>query len=181
MTRFSGPFPQIFPERGKVMVEKFFDILFGIVKSICKIMLCIQVISVTIVFVGRYFFNVTPAWGEELTLFCLVWLSLMGASLPIRTGGHLHVTLLDFLCKPKTIARIDTIGDVLTVVFAVVIFGAGLAMTKQVSGTLLHGIRISKGFLYAAVPTSMVLYLLALIDKYYRLFRQTAKGEGDVS
>lgn len=163
------------------MVEKFFDILFGIVKSICKIMLCIQVISVTIVFVGRYFFNVTPAWGEELTLFCLVWLSLMGASLPIRTGGHLHVTLLDFLCKPKTIARIDTIGDVLTVVFAVVIFGAGLAMTKQVSGTLLHGIRISKGFLYAAVPTSMVLYLLALIDKYYRLFRQTAKGEGDVS
>lgn len=163
------------------MVEKFFDMLFGIVKSICKIMLCIQVISVTIVFVGRYFFNVTPAWGEELTLFCLVWLSLMGASLPIRTSGHLHVTLLDFLCKPKTIAKIDTIGDALTVVFAVVIFGAGLAMTKQVSGTILHGIRISKGFLYAAVPASMVLYLLALIDKYYRLLRQTAKGEGDAS
>ena len=181
MTRFSGPFPKILSERGKIMAEKFFDMLFGIVKSICKIMLCIQVISVTIVFVGRYFFNVTPAWGEELTLFCLVWLSLMGASLPIRTGGHLHVTLLDFLCKPKTIAKIDTIGDALTVVFAVVIFGAGLAMTKQVSGTLLHGIRISKGFLYAAVPTSMVLYLLALIDKYYRLFRQTAKGEGDAS
>ena len=47
------------------MVERFFDTLFGAVKSICKIMLCIQVISVTIVFVGRYFFNVTPAWGEE--------------------------------------------------------------------------------------------------------------------
>lgn len=181
MTRFSGPFPKILSERGKIMAEKFFDMLFGIVKSICKIMLCIQVISVTIVFVGRYFFNVTPAWGEELTLFCLVWLSLMGASLPIRTGGHLHVTLLDFLCKPKTIAKIDTIGDALTVVFAVVIFGAGLAMTKQVSGTILHGIRISKGFLYAAVPASMVLYLLALIDKYYRLLRQTAKGEGDAS
>ncbi len=143
-------------------------------------MLCIQVISVTIVFVGRYFFNVTPAWGEELTLFCLVWLSLMGASLPIRTGGHLHVTLLDFLCKPGTIARIDIIGDVLTVVFAVVIFVAGQAMTKQVSGTILHGIRISKGFLYGAVPVSMVLYLLALIDKYYRLFKQRAKGKEDI-
>lgn len=162
------------------MVERFFDTLFGAVKSICKIMLCIQVISVTIVFVGRYFFNVTPAWGEELTLFCLVWLSLMGASLPIRTGGHLHVTLMDFLCKPGTIARIDIIGDVLTVVFAVVIFVAGLAMTKQVSGTILHGIRISKGFLYGAVPVSMVLYLLALIDKYYRLFRQREKGKEDI-
>ena len=162
------------------MVERFFDTLFGAVKSIYKIMLCIQVISVTIVFVGRYFFNVTPAWGEELTLFCLVWLSLMGASLPIRTGGHLHVTLLDFLCKPGTIARIDIIGDVLTVVFAVVIFVAGLAMTKQVSGTILHGIRISKGFLYGAVPVSMVLYLLALIDKYYRLFRQREKGKEDI-
>lgn len=143
-------------------------------------MLCIQVISVTIVFVGRYFFNITPAWGEELTLFCLVWLSLMGASLPIRTGGHLHVTLLDFLCKPKTIARIDTIGDALTVVFAVVIFVAGVTMTKQVSGTILHGIHISKGFLYGAVPVSMVLYLLALIDKYYRLFKQRAKGKEDI-
>ena len=111
-------------------------------------------------------------------MFCLVWLSLMGASLPIRTGGHLHVTLLDFLCKPKTIARIDTIGDALTVVFAVVIFVAGVAMTKQVSGTSLNGIHISKGFLYGAVPVSMALYLLALIDKYYRLFRQ--KGKEDI-
>ncbi|MCI8659938.1 MAG: TRAP transporter small permease [Lachnospiraceae bacterium] len=162
------------------MVERIFDTLFGIVKSICKVMLCVQVISVTIVFVGRYFFNVTPAWGEELTLFCLVWLSLMGASLPIRTGGHLHVTLLDFLCKPKTLARIDTIGDVLTIVFCGVIFVAGLAMTKQVSGTILHGIRISKGFLYAAVPTSMVFYLLALFDKYYRRLKHTEKREEDV-
>lgn len=113
-------------------------------------------------------------------MFCLVWLSLMGASLPIRTGGHLHVTLLDFLCKPKTIARIDTIGDALTVVFAVVIFVAGVTMTKQVSGTILHGIHISKGFLYGAVPVSMVLYLLALIDKYYRLFKQRAKGKEDI-
>ena len=90
------------------------------------------------------------------------------------------MTLLDFLCKPGTIARIDIIGDVLTVVFAVVIFVAGLAMTKQVSGTILHGIHISKGFLYGAVPVSMVLYLLALIDKYYRLFRQREKGKEDI-
>lgn len=162
------------------MVEKIFDVIFEIIKSICKIMLCIQVVSVTIVFIGRYFFNVTPPWGEELTLFCLVWLSLIGASLPMRTGGHLHVTLLDYFCKPKTLAKIVGFGDVLTIVFTFVVFFAGLEMTRSVSGTVLHGIRISKGFLYAAVPTSMVFYLLALIDKYYRIFKKMAAKEGEV-
>lgn len=161
------------------MAEKIFDFIFEVVKSVCKVMLCIQVVSVTIVFIGRYFFNITPPWGEELTLFCLVWLSLLGASLPMRTGGHLRMTLLDYLVKPKTLARIDVLGDVLIVAFAVVMFFAGMAMTQQVSNTILHGIRISKGFLYAAVPTSMIFFLLAQTDKYYRIFKKMAKKEGD--
>lgn len=87
------------------------------------------------------------------------------------------MTLLDHLVPSNALGKIDVLGDLLIVVFSVVMLIAGVAMTAQVSGTMLHGIKISKGFLYAAVPTSAVFFLLALADRYYRaLSKKTSQG-----
>lgn len=164
--------------RGDMMLEKIFNGIFSFVENVCKVMLCLQVIAVTIVVIGRYVFNNTPAWGEELTLFCLVWLSLVGAALPLRNNSHLRMTLIDHFCSPKEIDIIETVGDILIALFSIVVFISGVATTHQVSRTILYGMRISKGFLYLAVPVSMVLFLLALAEKYYLRSKQLKeKGE----
>lgn len=161
--------------RGDMMLEKIFNGIFSFVESVCKVMICIQIISVTIVVIGRYVFNITPAWGEELTLFCLVWMCLTGAALPLRNNGHLQMTLIDRFCSPKELNIIEIVGDILIAVFSIVVFISGVVTTRQVSRTLLYGIRISKGFLYLAVPVSMLLFLLALTEKYYKRFKELKK------
>lgn len=149
-------------------MEKIFNAFFSFIRSLCKIMIFVQVVCVTIVVVGRYVFNTTPPWGEELTLFCLVWLSLLGASLPLRNGTHLRITMLDHILPKKVLFALNVLCDVVVTSFSVAIIISGVSMTIQVSGSILYGMHISKGFLYAAVPTAGFAYLIAEIERILR-------------
>ena len=149
-------------------MEKIFNAFFGFIRGLCKIMIFVQVVCVTIVVVGRYVFNTTPPWGEELTLFCLVWLSLLGASIPLRNSSHLRITMLDHKLPKKVLFALDVLCDLVVTAFSIAIIISGVSMTKQVSGSILYGMHISKGFLYASVPTAGVAYLLAEIERILR-------------
>lgn len=157
--------------------QKLFDVFFGIIAFLCKAMIMLQVVCVTIVVVGRYVFNVTPAWGEELTLFCLVWMSLLGAGLALRDGSHLRITMFDNLMPKKMISVLDVLADIIVVCFAVAIFWYGIAMTKQVSRSILYGMHISKGYLYAAVPTAAAVFLIAEIERILKWFSARKERE----
>lgn len=146
-------------------MQKFFDAFFGLIAWICKIMIMIQVVCVTIVVIGRYVFNVTPPWGEELTLFCLVWMSMIGMSLPIRDNTHLHITMFDNVFPKRVLSFLDKMADVIVVLFSIVIIVAGIGMTKQSARQILHGMRISKAYLYAAVPVSGITFLIAELER----------------
>ena len=146
-------------------MQKVFDAFFGLISVLCKIMILVQVFCVSVVVVGRYVFGVTPPWGEELTLFCLVWMSLLGASLPLRDNTHLRITMFDHLLPGKALSFLDKVSDIVVVLFSILIIAAGISMTRQVSRSILYGTHISKGFLYAAVPTAGVTFLIAEIER----------------
>ena len=120
----------------------------------------------------RKVFNYTPIWGESLTLLFLVWVSMIGASLPIRLDTHIRVTLIDYLIKKRGVRYLDVVVDIFSIVYCVIILKAGLEMTQQVSRTILTGIQVSKAYLFASVPAAMVLMLLAFAEKYYLRFKQ---------
>lgn len=42
--------------------------MYILVEGLCKIMMALQVLVTAYVVVGRYVFNRTPVWGEQLTL-----------------------------------------------------------------------------------------------------------------
>ena len=151
-------------------IQKLFDAVFGLITFLCKAMIMLQVICVTIVVVGRYVFNITPAWGEELTLFCLVWMSLLGAGLALRDNSHLRITMFDSLMPPKLISALNVLADVVVLLFSAAIFWYGIAMTKQVSRSILYGMHISKGYLYAAVPAAGAMFVLVEIERILKWF-----------
>ena len=66
-----------------------------IVEYICKFMLLVQLIVVSGVVFGRFVLNVTPAWGEEMALFAMVWFGLLSASIGVREDSHLCLSLFE--------------------------------------------------------------------------------------
>lgn len=160
-------------------MKKIFNLVAKFVEVVCKIMLFVQVISVMVVVIGRYFFNHTPAWGEELTLMMLVWVSLAGAMIPLRGNTHLRMTVFDSKLSPRVLLISDLFCEALIFIFSVVLLVAGIIQTAQTWKTILHGIKISRGYLYAAVPVSMALYLWTILELNWDRFVVNIKKRGD--
>lgn len=152
-------------------MKHFISRLNSVIEFICKVMLCIQVVSVMCVVLGRYILNRTPVWGEELTLFCLVWVSLIGAYIPLCENSHLRMTIFDSKLSPRALFALELFGNFIIFIFSVTMFVAGIIQTQASAKTILHGIKISKGFLYAAVPVSMFLYMMASLENIVNLIK----------
>ena len=63
--------------------------------TICIASLFFMLTLVMVVVIGRYFFNYTPAWSEELALFLMTWVGLFSASITERDKSHIRLSFLD--------------------------------------------------------------------------------------
>ena len=160
------------------MLEKIISKIFSFVQILCCVMLCVEVILVFITVVCRNVFHFTPIWGESLTLFLMVWTCMLSASLPVRSDTHITVSLIDYLIGSKGVRALSCFVDLFCVAYAAVIGVAGYRMAVKVSNTILNGIKISKGYLFASVPVAMMFIILAFAEKFIKRFHRMRKEEG---
>ena len=151
-------------DRLEVWIEK-------IINGICVAAITIQVLAILVMVFGRYFFSYVPMGTEELALFCMVWFSLLSISLSVRDDSHVKMEVVDKLFPEKAVWWIKICSGAAVMVFAVLMIYYGISLVKLVSGTVMSAMRISKGWLYLAIPVSG--FCIALCDMGYmlRLFR----------
>ncbi|MCZ6674453.1 MAG: TRAP transporter small permease [Verrucomicrobia bacterium] len=133
---------------------------------------------------SRYVLNAQSRWTEELAIYLLVWLSLLGASLTYEEKGHLGVDY--FVGKLHPDAR--KLGSVFMEL--VVLFFAGFGLLYGgwilVSNTLEAG-QISPalgwkvGYLYSAAPIAGVFFIIFGVEHLMLLFSHEAKGEEETA
>ena len=141
-----------------------------IVEYICKFMLLVQLIVVSGVVFGRFVLNITPAWGEEMALFAMVWFGLLSASIGVREDSHLCLSLFE----DKMSKRMKQVRDGF-VFLAIASFGLfllvqGFQMVELTQNNSLPGMKISSSWLYAAIPVSgfsIIIQVIARVRKNY--------------
>jgi TRAP-type C4-dicarboxylate transport system permease small subunit len=152
-------------------MKKFLEFVFHYVEVVCKILMIVQVISVSIVVIGRQVFSKTPAWGEELTLFALVWISMLGSMLLLKDDGHISVTAFDQWLPKKVIWVLDLLAYLFLLFFAGMMVFYGIKLMELTSRNVMSALQIKSSWLYAAVPVSSVGMILVLFEKIYLLLR----------
>lgn len=150
-------------------MKKFLELFFHSVEVVCKLLMIVQVIAVSIVVIGRQVFSKTPAWGEELTLFALVWVSMLGSMLLLKNDGHIAVTAFDQWLPKKVIRALDLLSYLFLMFFAVMMVIYGFKLMELTSRNVMSALQIKSSYLYAAVPVSSVGMILVLLEKIYLL------------
>jgi TRAP-type C4-dicarboxylate transport system permease small subunit len=122
----------------------------------------------------RYGLSQGLDWSEEAGRYLMIWMGFLGASLALRNGAHVGVTMLrDALPTP--------IRRVVLLVGTVVVFGFFAMVTYQ--GILLLGMVSSKESLvlpismlwpYLAIPVGTLLMLIQLVPVAMREWRTGA-------
>lgn len=152
---------------GKVW-QMFDKVVFTIVKYICVVLLGILVTVVFYIFFGRYVLNDSPMWGEPLSLFCLVWMSILGSALVVRENAHIRVTMFDEKMSEGAIFGTDILATGCILVFGIFMLVYGWQLTMNATGNNMAGINVPYSWMYISMPVSGVLYVLALIEMWRR-------------
>lgn len=122
--------------------------------------------------ISRYVPGIRPSsWTEELAIYLLVWVSLLGAALAYRSNGHLGVDYFVGKLDPSARRAAFYVAELAVLFFAA--FALCHGGWKLVSQTLAANqitavLQWRVGYLYSAVPLSGVFICAFAIEHMLR-------------
>jgi TRAP-type C4-dicarboxylate transport system permease small subunit len=151
------------------MLEKIYKGFISFIFTACKIMLALQVIITTYIVIGRYVFNSTPPWGEPAILLLMVWFSLLSSALAIKEDTHIRMSVIDLILPKRGLKVFKGFYAILITIFSLFMIKAGYELIILTQKSIIPGLKISSGWLYASVLVSGFCILVALIGKARKL------------
>ena len=140
-------------------MNKIADVLEGIANFICVVCLCVQIATIVVLVIGRYFFQKVPVGTEELALLCMVWTAILSIALNIRKDEHLKMEVIDIFCPESVIKYFRLICAVLTFILGGFMLKHGYSIWTLKFGTVMSSLPITGAAFYAVLPLAALLIL----------------------
>jgi TRAP-type C4-dicarboxylate transport system permease small subunit len=150
-------------------VKKVLDRL---LETLVMVVVAVLVLDVLLQVFTRFVLNKPSSWTEELAVFMLIWVSLLGAAVALGRGAHLGIDY--FVGKLPERVRLATEVFVFFCVAAfsflvMVLGGIDLVRSTLELGQPSPALNVQMGHVYLAVPISgffLTLYaVIALVER----------------
>ena len=120
----------------------------------------------------RYFFGITIRWTGELTRYVFIYLVFLGVPIAFRKRSHVIIEYFVSFLPPRVRRWLEMAIDIS---IAVCITAIAISTVKMISGklgaTLSPGLKIPKGYVYAAVPLGILLLLIEILKRLIKANR----------
>jgi TRAP-type C4-dicarboxylate transport system permease small subunit len=128
------------------------------------------VVTIFVEVFRRFVLSYSSIWAEEIARYAFIYVSWIGASAAIKERAHIRIDLILPLLGDRGRAVIMIIGDLVTIVLAVLAFWWSLesVLVSLKFGSVTHGLRISLAWFLAAVPLGFAMMLVRLIQSIIR-------------
>jgi len=115
---------------------------------------------VVIELVGRYMFNYSFTWIEELARYLLVWLTFVVASSAIWRAELIGITYV--VNKLPRLGRklVTRLSSILMAGFLVLLFYEGLTFVEMGQALMSPALRVPMSWVYLAIPVGAVLMFI---------------------
>jgi TRAP-type C4-dicarboxylate transport system permease small subunit len=160
-------------DRIKKILDRMLEILVMVVVGILVIDVLWQVFT-------RYALKHPSSWTEELAIFLLIWVALLGAAVATGRGAHLGIDYFVQKLPPRSRIVTEVFIFLCIVLFSLLVMIIGGIDLVQMTFALKQkspALGIKMGYVYLAVPISgffMVLYgVLELLNRLGCLIKGT--------
>lgn len=116
---------------------------------------------------SRYLLGAQSRWTEEVAIYLLIWVSLLGAAITYRDRGHLGFDYLVSKLHPDARRAAAVWAELISVVFIgyALILGGGSLMLRSLNlGQATPALGWQVGYLYSVIPLSGLFFLLFAIE-----------------
>lgn len=110
----------------------------------------------------RYFFKAPFVWGEEVQLWCAVWLVFFGASAAFRNGSHVAIEFLIDSLSPslRKLAEIFAYLVVVSGLVYLMVYGIRLVEHAHLIGRTTNVLKVPYSIIYSALPIGCALMII---------------------
>ena len=112
----------------------------------------------------RYLFAYPNPWSEEVSRFCFIWMSMLGASLAVAHRSHFRFDQVTERLPPRVRRVLEMSAGAVVLLFALFLIGTGIALMDLTMGERSAALNLPVALVYAAAPVSgalMAIHLLA--------------------
>lgn len=153
-------------------LDKAIGIVNKILEIICVIIFAFITVIGTYQIVTRYVFNAPSTVSEELLTYSFTWLALLSAALVFGKREHLAMTFLSSKFKGSTAVIFAVITEILTLVFAAIVFiYGGISITNLTRTQVTASLGIKMSLVYMIVPICGFIIAFYNISNIYRILR----------
>jgi TRAP-type C4-dicarboxylate transport system permease small subunit len=142
------------------IIEKSNGVLLGMI----VVLLFLQVVT-------RYFNNSSFLWVGEAALWIFVWVVFLGAAVLFHKKEHMIVDIIEYFLsgkkKDKIQKRLAQIIRIICWGFLAIIFYYSIIFMVSVANQYAVSFRLSRVYLSAALPVSIVMMLIFEILSWY--------------
>jgi C4-dicarboxylate transporter DctM subunit len=140
----------------------------------------VMVIAAFAQVVNRNIFKLGIGWFEELAVYCMIWMTLLGAEMGLRDGSQVSITAVVEKLSAKGRALMRIITKLIVVVFSAAITRSAVGMVlKQIeTGQTSAGLKVSMAVPYSALLAGFGIATLVQGISVVFMIVQFFKGEG---
>ena len=142
-------------------IERAHSRLGALVQAFCGVLLILMVVFTVYTVLMRYVFHDPPFWGDTVSMFCNIWVTMLGYSLAVRDREEIALRGFYKYLPPKVAFLLDTFWSLLVCVFGLYLVWFGWVAAQNVPGMFweLGGLR--KMWPMMIMPIAGVLTALA--------------------
>jgi len=145
--------PAIFTKLRKV--EPVYDVVYRLTMLICKLFLTADILITGYIVLARYIHVFpAPAWGEEVILTLMAYMSVLSAALAIKRHAHIRMEAFDRYLGKRICNILDLVADIAVIILAIIMVTVGwkYAAAIGVRGKYTSMPWLSKFWQYFPVP-----------------------------
>ena len=159
-------------------VTRFFDAVYWLFMTSCKLCFVGMVVITSAVVFNRYVIKGSMVWGEPVVLMCMVYMSLVSAALAIRKDTHIRMMVIDFIAPKWLVSILRCLAQIGIFVFGLFMIYYGWEFIVRVARrNVMTGVGIRSTWLYLANPVAGVAICLMEIERMINFFARLWRGE----
>jgi len=132
----------------------------------------LMVILVSYQVFQRYVLHYTPPWSEELSVYLMIWFGIIGIAVGVRRNAHMALNFFADLMPLRVQNTLTYVRYLLILIYCGFLTAEGIKMVDLTMSQRSPAMGMPVGFVYLALPVSMVLIILFTLESAGKAIRK---------
>lgn len=161
------------------MLKKLISVMDNILKYVLAALLIGMVAVIFLQILTRYVFQSPLPWSEEVARYLFIFVTYLGVSRAIGTGGHIALDILTSNLKPRTHGFVNLIIDLIVAFYFAFLIYTSMLLLPIIARQFTPALNISYAFIYIAIPLGSSLSIIYLGNKMIDDVKSLSQKRGE--